>query len=163
MTRKKLIALLGMVGLVAVALSVTAASSLSAPAPFEMTVDGRFTFNTGPSGALDAGLSGYASGVVSEEGGEGLTSVIGTLMSNYVAGDDDVPLSIGQTVWRIDGEGDIWVSRVFDPTQSPDFQGAIIGGTGRFSGASGEYSADIVSVSPTVIRATFTFDKPPTP
>ena len=155
---KRLHIVLGVVALMAVAVSVTAATNLSAAAPNQLVVDGVVTFIIDPSSAIGKGEQGYFEGDVFEEGQFGVSPPIGEFKGSFVSTEGIGPgASIGKTVWRISDEGDIWVARVFDDSLTPEFEGAIIGGTGRFAGASGEYSATIVSFDPFVFRATFTF------
>lgn len=45
----------------------------------------------------------------------------------------------------------------------PPWEGAIIGGTGEFAGARGEYSGIEIGGHPFVSRITFTFENPPKP
>ena len=133
--------------------------------PTPLVIDGIITFNTGSSLTIGEGERGYAEGNVSVEGQLGQPPLVGEFHETFVSTDGiGVGASVGQSVWRIFDEGDIWVTRVFDNTNDPDFEGAIIGGTGRFAGASGQYSATVLSNNPdVVIRATFMFEKPPKP
>ena len=160
---KWVLRILGVVALLVAALSVTAANNAK-KAPKQLVVDfaGTVLVPSG-SGLMDVGELGYFAGEVYEEGQFGVAAaLIGEFKRSFVATEGvGTAGSIGQAVFRF-GEGDIYVSDVFDIPEPGvfRFQGVITGTNGEFRLASGEFSAiSIAPGPPVVIRATFTFNR----
>ena len=155
---KRLLIVLGVVALAAVAVSVTAASNLSATAPNQLVVDWVFKFITpGGSDTLDKGERQYGEFDLFAEGTVGIEERIGEGKWDLVSTEP-----VGISGWyesesfHIFGQGVIEIVGV-----GPPWEGAIVGGTGDFAGASGEYSTECEFEG--FCRITLTFTKPPKP
>ena len=151
---KRLLIVLGVVALAAVAVSVTAASNLSAAAPNQLVLDYVGTFVTpGGTDTLAKGERQYGEFDLFAEGTVGIEERIGEGKWDLVATEP-----VGTFGWyesetfHIFGQGVIEVVGTGLP-----WEGAIIGGTGVFSGASGEYSG-ICEGFEGFCRVTFTFN-----
>ena len=148
-----------MVAIRALALSVKAATTVEAKARKQLVVDTVFRFSTtGATLTLDKGERFYEEFDLFVEG------TFGT----------EEEEQIGEGKWYgvstepagTEGWWESMTIQFFDEdviegvdTALP-WKGAIIGGTGVFAGASGEYSGIELGGDPSVSRITFTFQKP---
>jgi len=149
---KWVLRILGVVALLLAALSVAAANHAKKE-PKQLVVDVVRTFHT-PRGnnKLTVGERFFSNLDVFEEGtfgtaeekkiGEGIWYGVATSWGWWES----------QTI-RIDEQGVI-----FGEDTGLPWEGAIIGGTGEFAGASGEYVGDGLGGDPQVSRITFTFE-----
>ena len=120
-----------------------------------LVVDGVATL-TRPSAPvdLDKGERVYLELDLFREGQAGVGVPIGEAKIDGVATEPAGTFGLfNRLVFRIFGEGDIYVAAL---PVGEQLEGAIIGGNGEFSGASGEFSFTITS--PGVFRHVFTFE-----
>ncbi len=132
-------------------------TSVSAAAKAKQTVlvlDGDVTHSNCPSGT---GSIFYVEGDIYAKGQIETGPIIGKFHDAYAP--NELGSFMSQSVWRISGSGDIWIVYFFDDDQTPKAQGIIIGGAGKYQGASGQISEEIISENPFIVRATFVFEK----
>lgn len=161
---KKLMAILGVVALVALPLVATAAARGEVQHR-QLVVDFQRTFGVNAGLGAVKGASMYTEGSVFEVGQAGQLPPLGEYKSSRVKTEPSgVFGSFGQIVFRIFNQGDIHTTTVGEVKDGQIVaSGAIVGGTGRFRGARGESSVVIIVPGvpgvPGIARVTFTFEK----
>jgi len=135
------------------ALSARAATSLSAEAANQLVMDVVFTFSTGVSSSLDKGDRSYGEFDLFEEGTVGIEERIGE-----GKWDEVITEPVGTTGWYGSNTFHVFGQGVIEGVSTgPPWEGAIVGGTGVFAGASGEYSSTCEGFEG-FCRITFTFN-----
>lgn len=136
------------------ALSVAAATNLSAQAANQLVVDWVLTFSSaGPSINLDKGDRSYGEFDLYAEGTVGIEDPTGEGKWDGVATEP-----VGTTGWYESETYHIFGQGVIEGVSTgPPWEGAIVGGTGVFAGASGEYSVTCEGFEG-FCRITFTFN-----